>query len=102
MTEDGNKYFRPGEVTSHSKLPGAVEKVLESHGSPLTTPALSSYIGEASEPEIAKSTARRLLYYAKDHIEEETNVEYFYEQEGGSGENNESGGSESLKWRLKK
>lgn len=93
MTEDnGNRYFNPDNPT-HSELVDAVVEVLEkTDESALETPTLAEQIEEETGV-TTESTARSLLYYAREYIVEHKPVEAV--QEPGSGP-----GHATWKWRL--
>lgn len=93
MTSEGeNRYFNPENAT-HQRLVDAVVEILESSDkSGVETPALAEKIDEETEV-IAESTARSLLYYAREYIVKNRGVET--ERKAGSGR-----GSATWEWRL--
>ena len=91
--EKDNRYFNP-DNTTHQDLVDAVEQVLKNtKGKPLETPSLATKIDEETNV-MSESSAKSLLYYAREYIIEHKDVE----TERGKGE----GGSAPWEWRYSK
>lgn len=83
MSEQGNKYFDP-EKKNHGQLVDRVEKILQEEKK-LNTTDLADKVEEAEKPKIKSATAKSLLYYAREHIEDKKDVETERVKDGTAG-----------------
>ena len=88
-----SKYYNPDQNASDASFPDAVQKAIEDHeDTELETKDVAEQFGDNNHT-FSDTTAKSKLYYAREHIEETTEVKTKRRKGGSSGQ-------DTIIWRV--